>query len=241
MIFAAGPGTRLKPLTDTRPKALVAIKGKPMLEHLLLKLKKAGFDEIVINIHHFGDQIIDFLKANNDFGLNIHISDEQEYLLDTGGGLKHAALFLRGNEPFLVHNVDILSDVDLAAFCRSHRQDTLATLLVSERPTSRHLLFDSNNRLLGWSNHATGEIKSFFPDFASRPYRAYAFGGIHVVSPTLFDRMEEWTGKFSIIDFYIAACVKDVIAAYPAEGVALYDAGKYESLETTLRQLTFIQ
>ena len=120
MIFAAGLGTRLKPLTDNTPKALIPINGKPMLEHVILKLKDAGFHQIAINIHHLGDQIIDFLAANNNFGVQIYLSDERDYLLDTGGGIKHAAAFLQGNEPFLIHNVDIMSNIDLRALYNHH-------------------------------------------------------------------------------------------------------------------------
>ena len=131
MIFAAGLGTRLKPLTDSTPKALLPINGKPMLEHVILKLKDAGFHQIAINVHHLGDQIINFLAANNNFGIQIHISDERDYLLDTGGGIKHATAFLQGNEPFLIHNVDILSDIDLRALYNHHIEtNPLATLLV---------------------------------------------------------------------------------------------------------------
>lgn len=150
MIFAAGLGTRLKPLTDHMPKALVPVAGRPMLEHVILKLKKAGFTELVINIHHFGEQIIDFLKANQNFGLTIHISDERDKLLDTGGGIKKAATFFTGTEPFLVHNVDILSNADLKEVYDFHRKSqNQATLLVSPRKTSRYLLFDTDNRLPG--------------------------------------------------------------------------------------------
>ena len=137
MIFAAGLGTRLKPLTDSTPKALLPINGKPMLEHVILKLKDAGFHQIAINIHHLGDQIINFLAANNNFGIQIHISDERDYLLDTGGGIKHATAFLQGNEPFLIHNVDILSDIDLRALYNHHAEtNPLATLLVISSGTS---------------------------------------------------------------------------------------------------------
>ncbi|MDD2416473.1 MAG: sugar phosphate nucleotidyltransferase, partial [Parabacteroides sp.] len=138
MIFAAGTGSRLKPFTDHTPKALIPVAGKPMLEHVILKLKEAGFDEIVVNVHHLGDQIIDFLTLNNNFGLEIHISDERDYLLETGGGIKHAARFLQGEEPFLVHNVDIVSNVNLKELYNHHLQtNPLATLLVSKRETSR--------------------------------------------------------------------------------------------------------
>lgn len=231
MIFAAGTGTRLKPLTDTMPKALIPINGKPMLEHVILKLKDAGFDQIVINIHHFGQQILDFLAANNNFGLHIDISDERNYLLDTGGGVKNAISFLAGDEPFLIHNVDILSNVDLKQLYDTHKEtNPLATLLVSERKTSRYLLFNKENKLCGWRNHETGEVKSFFPHFDPDQYSEYAFGGIHVLSPKILEFMEEWTGKFSIINFYLSICAKTDIRAYLTENLQLLDIGKPETL-----------
>lgn len=231
MIFAAGTGSRLKPLTDTMPKALIPINGKPMLEHIILKLKNAGFDQIVINIHHFGQQILDFLAANNNFGLHIDISDEQNYLLDTGGGVKNAISFLAGDEPFLIHNVDILSNVDLKLLYDTHKEtNPLATLLVSERKTSRYLLFNNENKLCGWRNHETGEVKSFFPHFDPDQYNEYAFGGIHVLSPKILEFMEEWTGKFSIINFYLSICAKTDIRAYLTENLQLLDIGKPETL-----------
>jgi NDP-sugar pyrophosphorylase family protein len=241
MILAAGLGTRLKPLTDATPKALIPIHGKPMLEHLMLKLKAAGFHEIVINIHHLGEQIIEFLRANNDFGLLVHISDERKYLMDTGGAIKQAAPFLAGDEPFLVHNVDILSDVNLGDFYRIHQEvSPLATLLVSKRATSRHLLFDKDNRLCGWHNRETGEVKSYFPDFDPSQYNEYAFGGVHMMSPEIFSRMEEWTGKFSIIHFYLSVCAKNSILAYSVPGLTLIDTGKPESLEKVQKQSKFM-
>ena len=161
MIFAAGLGTRLRPLTDHTPKALVSVAGKPMLERVILRLKEAGFNDITVNIHHFGEQIIEFLRANNDFGITIHLSDERDMLLDTGGGIKKARPFLDGNEPFLVHNADILSDINLAELYRHHRESNAeATLLVSQRQTSRYLLLDDANRLHGWINKSTGETLS---------------------------------------------------------------------------------
>jgi len=161
MIFAAGLGSRLKPLTDTMPKALVPVAGRPMLEHVILKLKAFGFTEIVINIHHFGEQILEFLKVNDNFGLTIHISDERDVLLDTGGGIRKASSFFENSdEPFLVHNVDILSNVDLKELYDYHLQtDGLATLLVSQRKTSRYLLLDAEKRLCGWINKDTGQVK----------------------------------------------------------------------------------
>ena len=208
MIFAAGLGTRLKPLTDHMPKALVPVAGRPMLEHVILKLKAAGFNELVINIHHFGEQILDFLRANQNFGLTIHISDERDCLLDTGGGIRKAEPFFRGNEPFLIHNVDILSDTDLKALYEYHRQSgNDATLLASRRKTIRYLLFDDEKRLCGWINKDTLQTKP--EGFAYNPehHHEYAFSGIHVISPSLFHYMDErWTGKFSIMDFYLQTC-----------------------------------
>ena len=215
MIFAAGTGSRLKPLTDHTPKALIPIGGKPMLEHVILKLKSSGFDQIVINIHHLGNQIVDFLEANNNFGVRIEISDESDYLLDTGGGIKKATSLLCGNEPFLIHNVDILSNVDLKKLYDTHVQtNPLATLLVSQRNTSRYLLFNKENRLCGWRNHETGEVKSYYPYFDPDQHNEYAFSGIHVLSPKILELMEEWTGKFSIINFYLAICAKTDISLY---------------------------
>ena len=232
MIFAAGTGSRLKPFTDHTPKALIPVAGKPMLEHVILKLKEAGFDEIVVNIHHLGDQIIDFFALNNNFGLEIHISDERDYLLETGGGIKHAAQFLQGEEPFLVHNVDIVSNVNLKELYNHHLQtNPLATLLVSKRETSRNLLFNKENNLSGWRNKETGEIKSIYPHFDPSQYIEYAFNGIHVMSPQVFEWMEEWTGKFSIINFYLAVCAIAHIQAFQQEDLQNLDIGKPDALQ----------
>ncbi len=231
MIFAAGLGTRLKPLTDNTPKALIPVGGKPMLEHIILKLKAAGFDHIVINIHHLGQQIVDFLAANDNFGIDIHISDERDYLLDTGGGIKKAAHFFRNGKPILVHNVDIISNVDLLQIYNSHLENKpLATLLVSQRDTSRYLLFDKQNKLCGWRNRDTGEVKSYYPQFDPRQYKEFAFGGVHVLSPEIFEWMEEWTGKFPIINFYLSICAKTTIQAFPAENLNLIDIGKPDAI-----------
>lgn len=233
MIFAAGLGTRLRPLTDNMPKALVPVAGKPMLERVILKLKESGFCDITVNIHHFGEQIIDFLRANNNFGADIHISDERAMLLDTGGGIKKARPFLDGNEPFLVHNADILSEIDLPAFYRHHLESNAeATLLVSERNTSRYLLFDQEHNLHGWINKATGEVKPTDFAYHKGAFQELAFGGIHVISPSLFRYMdqEEWTGKFSIIPFYLSVCRKTAIQGYPLQGFQWFDIGKPETL-----------
>lgn len=232
MIFAAGLGTRLKPLTDHMPKALVPVAGRPMLEHVILKLKAAGFNELVINIHHFGEQILDFLRANQNFGLTIHISDERDCLLDTGGGIRKAEPFFRGNEPFLVHNVDILSDTDLKALYEYHRQSgNDATLLASRRKTIRYLLFDDEKRLCGWINKDTLQTKP--EGFAYNPehHHEYAFSGIHVISPSLFHYMDErWTGKFSIMDFYLQTCREAHIGGRLTDTLRLIDIGKPETL-----------
>lgn len=232
MIFAAGLGTRLKPLTDHMPKALVCVGGRPMLEHVILKLKASGFTEAVINIHHFGQQIIDFLHANGNFGMTIHISDERGQLLDTGGGIKKASVFFQGNEPFLVHNVDILSNTDLKALYMHHREKGCdATLLVSERSTSRYLLFDDDNGLQGWINRKTGETKPETFVYTPGRYNEYAFSGIHVLSPSILRYMDDrWTGKFSIMDFYLQNCHKAMIEGYIDGNLRLMDIGKPETL-----------
>ena len=230
MIFAAGLGTRLKPLTDHMPKALVPVAGKPMLEHVIGILKSAGFDEIVINVHHFAHQIIDFLKAKDNFGIQIWISDESEELLDTGGGIKKAAPYF--DEPFLVHNADILSNIDLKAMYNYHLTSSNdATLLVSPRKTVRNLLFDEGNRLQGWVNKDTMQTKPEGFVYHPEVQKEYAFGGIHVISPTLFKYMGDgWTGKFSIMDFYLQTCHKAQLGGYIKEDLHLIDIGKPDTL-----------
>ncbi len=230
MIFAAGLGTRLKPLTDHMPKALVPVSGKPMLEHVIEKLKAAGFDEIVINVHHFANQIIDFLKEKNNFGITIHISDETDFLLDTGGGIKKAAPYF--DEPFLIHNVDILSNTDLKALYNYHLQSgNDATLLVSPRQTTRYLLFNSDRRLCGWINKDTLQTKPEGFIYQPNVQKEYAFSGIHIISPGLFKYMDKkWNGKFSIMDFYLQLCQEAMIGGYIKEDLQLIDIGKPETL-----------
>lgn len=233
MIFAAGLGTRLRPLTDQMPKALVPVAGVPMLERVIVRLKEAGFDELTVNVHHFGEQIIGFLHARDNFGLDIHISDERGELLDTGGGILRARRFLEGREPFLVHNADILSDVDLRALWRHHAEGKAeATLLVSQRKTSRYLLTDDDLRLHGWLNKSTGEVRPAGFDYAEGRWQEWAFSGIHVISPTLFRQMDEggWSGKFSIIPFYLSVCHRTTIQGYPLQDANWFDIGKPETL-----------
>ena len=235
MIFAAGIGSRLKAITDTMPKALVPVGGVPMLQRTLLRLKEAGFTDVTINIHHFGQQIIDFLQQNDNFGLDIHISDERDELLDTGGGILKARPFLEGDEPFLVHNVDILSNIDLRQVYDGHVQSGAdATLLVSDRTTTRKLLFDKEMRMQGWLNHSTGEVLP--EDFVWMPeqHRELAFEGIHVISPTLFKYMGEgtqWQGKFSIIPFYLSVCKQLHLRGYELKDITWFDIGKPETLQ----------
>ena len=230
-IFAAGLGTRLKPLTDTMPKALVPVAGKPLLAHVVEKLKAAGCKKIVINIHHFGDMIIDYVKSQNNFGIDIVFSDERQMLLETGGAIKHAVELL-GNEPFLIHNVDILSNVDIKALWNEHlNSGSAATLLVSKRSSSRALLFNEEGNLTAWTNKNTGEIKTPYESVDIASLEEFAFSGIHVFSPSLFKYFSEYPEKFSIIDFYLNTCKEEKIKAFTQEGLQLLDVGKLDSLE----------
>lgn len=232
MIFAAGLGTRLKPITDTLPKALVPVGGEPLLYHVITKLKAAGYTELVINVHHFAEQIREYL-ATHDFGLPISISDETSELLETGGGIAHAKdLILPTREPFLIHNVDILSNLDIPWFRSQTRPEAVSTLLVSERETSRYLLFDGEMRLVGWTNVTTGEVRSPYPDLNPDHYHKLAFAGIHNLSPAVFDAFEQagFTGRFPIMDFYIRECANYPIYGVCAPGLRLLDVGKVDSL-----------
>jgi len=237
MIFAAGLGTRLKPFTQHHPKALVEVAGVTMLERVIHRLADAGFRQIVINIHHFPEQIRQFLQAHNNFGLDIAISDETEQLLDTGGGILHAQTLLdTDGAPFLVHNVDILSDIDLQALYRQHLASTAqASVLVAARDTQRYLLFDHANRLHGWTNVQTGELR---PE-GLKPqsdWQKLAFQGIHVISPSIFPRLREYaqthSPAFSITNFYIDTCGDiDIRAAQPAQPYNWFDIGSPEKLQ----------
>lgn len=230
MLFAAGKGTRLRPITDQIPKALVSVAGKPLLAIVIERLRNAGVREIVINIHHFGEQILDYL-ANNDFGVKISVSDECESLLDTGGGLKKAVpLFSSSNEPILLHNVDVLSNADIASFYEESSKQT-ATLLVSSRKTSRYLLFDENNCLRAWQNVTTGEVRSPYADIDLGCLRPYAFSGIHCFSPCLFPLMESFAERFSLIDFYLQVCDKVDIKCEVQPDLRMLDVGKIDTLQ----------
>ena len=231
LLFAAGLGTRLKPLTDKMPKALVELGGSSLLEHTLRKLKNAGVTDVVVNIHHFGEQIIDFLNTH-DFGLRTYISDEREMLLDTGGGLKKAsAYFQNETAPILIHNVDILSNANLGAFYNFAKEHPI-TLLVSKRDTTRYLLFDDEMCLVGWTNISTGEVKSPYSDLKVDSCQKFAFSGIHTFVPNLIAQMDGYPAKFPILDFYLSICNKVKIKGYVEENLLLVDVGKYASLQS---------
>lgn len=230
-VLAAGLGTRLRPLTDRMPKALVPIDGKPLLAHTLERLEQAGATDIVINVHHFAGQITDYLAAHPFPHFHIEISDETQQLLETGGALKHARPLLEKDpRPLLIHNVDILSNADLRQLYHNSQAND-ATLLVSERPSDRQLLFDEEYNLRGWINRRTGQIKSPFPALEPAKLHAYAFSGIHVFSPTLFPDMETWPDKFSIIDFYLASCASRRIKGIVGHNLRLLDVGKTAALD----------
>ncbi len=227
LIFAAGLGTRLRPLTDTMPKALVPVAGVPMLERVLCKLRDAGLDSFVVNVHHFAEQIERFLAEKGNFGVPVAISREEREPLETGGGIRHAAPLLASPAGrFLVHNVDILSDLDVRWFLAQDDPQSLATLLLIVAPADRYLLFDDEMRLVGWTNVRTGEVKSpFLPDFDPSKYRRYSFCGIHIVSEAVFDKMASWPEKFSIIDFYLQQAAENKIRGVLAPDLQLIDIG----------------
>jgi GTP:adenosylcobinamide-phosphate guanylyltransferase len=254
MIFAAGLGTRLKPLTDSMPKALVRVGGQPLLWHVVTKLRDAGYGRIVVNVHHFAQQIVDYLAENDNFGLDIRISDETDQLLETGGGLKKAQALFDPDEPILIHNVDILENVDFDWLRRRHLEDEDAVLLVSRRTTQRYLLFDNAMRLMGWKNTVTGEVKSPFQwlresDFTiddhlqvqaqpnsqlsalSPQLYAFAFSGIHSFSPRLFPLMNHFPDRFSIMDFYLSVCHRSHVMGLLKEDLQVLDVGKLNMLD----------
>jgi NDP-sugar pyrophosphorylase family protein len=207
------------------------VAGKPLLAHVIEKLKAAGCKKIVINIHHFGQMIIDYVKENKNFGIDIVFSDEREMLLETGGAIKHAVDLL-GGEPFLIHNVDIMSNVDLQALWSEHiNSRSAATLLVSKRNSSRALLFNKESNLTAWNNKNTGEVKTPYENIEIACLEEFAFSGIHVFSPQLFKYFGEYPEKFSIIDFYLNTCKAEKIKAFTQDGLQLLDVGKLDSLE----------
>ncbi len=226
LILAAGYGTRLQPLTNDKPKALVELHGKTLLEHAINNLKKHGITDIIVNVHHFAQQIIDFLRSKNNFDINISISDESKLLLDTGGGIKKARSFFN-NEPFIVYNVDIISNIDLGKLIDNHtNSNTIATLAVKERHTSRQILFDEELNLCEWKNIVTGELKPCRTPIGK--LQPYGFSGFQVISPEIFDLMNEEV--FSIIPFYLQIAKNHSIKAYIHNQSEWYDVGRYEYL-----------
>jgi NDP-sugar pyrophosphorylase family protein len=237
MIFAAGLGTRLRPLTDNLPKALVRVGGKPLLQWNIEKLIAAGISDIVVNVHHFPNQIRAFLVYNHNFGITIHISDETDQILDTGGGLKKAAPLLAGDEPILVHNVDILSNLDLNLLREHHlAQNALATLVVRERKTERNLLFDPQMHLTGWINTKTGETKEPVPGINLHS-KVLAFSGIQILDPRFLQLMTG-SGKFSLIDTYLQLAPDHRIIGFEDQSSLWMDVGRPEQLAEAEKWLT---
>lgn len=248
MIFAAGLGTRLKPITDNLPKALVPVCGRPLIEHVCRKLKSAGIDEAVVNVHHFADKLQQWVEDQDIMSLDI--SDERALLLETGGAVLHARKYLDGCGSFLIHNVDILSDLDLEWFASQVSDDALATLLVSDRKSSRQLLFDPESmQLVGWRNNSTGEIRTPFSDLNPDECIALAFSGIHIMSDKVFCAMNKYAqthglcisslpARFPVIDFYLWACAFHNIYGVKSDQLRLIDVGKLDSLDEAERFVT---
>ena len=239
MILAAGLGTRLRPLTDDRPKALVEVAGHTLLEITLLRLRQFGIREVIVNVHHFAEMIVEYLKKNDNFGLRIEISRE-EVLLDTGGGLKKAAWFFledasNSDKPFILHNVDVLSTIDLERMVQSHRENhALATLAVQERETSRYLLFDAQNQLCGRRAGRDREAEIVRP---CRQTQALAFSGVHVISSRLLTRMTE-DGVFSIINSYLRLAREgEKISAFRVDEYYWRDLGRPENVAQATEDL----
>ena len=253
MILAAGLGTRLRPLTDDKPKALVEVAGRPLVEWQIIRLYSYGFPDIVINVHHFGDKVEEavkeFMEREELTSLNVSFSEEFDLLRDTGGGIRHASSLLEDGEPFLVHNVDILSDMDIEEFysssCRKMQEDNtiISCVSVSGRYSDRRLLFDSDMRLKGWENIKTCQVKSPFEDIAAldgkdeahsiieeRGLRPFAFGGVHVLSPKALDLMKGYGEKFPIVDFYLENASSFKVLGEYQENSTIIDVGRLENL-----------
>lgn len=213
MIFAAGLGTRMKPLTDTMPKALVPVNGTPLLEIVIRRLIFFGIKDIIINVHYMAEQIEDFLAEKNNFGINISISDEREKVLETGGGLKKAQWFFDDKKPFLVCNTDILCDIDIYKLQAQHAENqSIATLAVQKRATSRYLLFDEKNNLSGWLNTKSGEVKLSRNE--SKKLQMLAFSSFQILETKIFDYLPKDKDVFSTIDLFLAVSEKEIIKAY---------------------------
>ena len=228
MILAAGLGTRLKPFTNNHPKALAIVNGKSLLQRNIEYLASFGFNDVIVNVHHFADQVIDLIDNNKGFGSKITISDETEEVLETGGGIKNAGWFLgKDPSPFVVMNVDILTDLDLGKMLAFHvKNNSLATLAVTERETSRYFLFDEKDQLCGWRNVKTGEERI---SRKSSKYMQKAFSGIQIISPEIFSLMLQ-TGKFSMVDAYLKLAETNPVMGFEHSALKFVDAGKPESI-----------
>lgn len=227
MILAAGLGTRLRPYTDNIPKALIKIGDIPLLEFAIKKLSRYGFNDIIVNIHHYPEMIINFLEKNKNFGINISISDERDMLLDTGGALKKAASFFSEDEPFLLYNCDIVTDLNLLSLYNYHIQhNPLCTLAVSERDTSRYFIFDNNNALCGWWNKTTGEKKSV--RWSDSEFKAMAFSGIQIISPKALKFFPD-KKVFSVVEFYLLLAQNHKIEGFDHTGTKWNDVGKSDT------------
>ena len=249
MIFAAGLGTRLKPITDTLPKALVPVASKPLIEHVMTKIAAAKneeggplVDSFVVNVHHFADKLVSWIEDQKDF--HIDISDETAQLLETGGALHHARKYLEGCGSFLIHNVDIFTSADLGWFASQCRPDSIATLMFSDRKTSRYFLFNpSDMRMVGWCNTTNGDIVMADPSFKKEDCRMLAFAGIHILSDKVFDYMDEYIKqkglpvdevvgtRFPIVDFYLWLCTVAPVYGVEAQNLTFLDVGKLDTIE----------
>jgi len=228
MIFAAGLGTRLKPWTDHHPKALALVNGKPLLQRNIEYLKSFGVTDIIVNVHHFAKQIVEFLAINNHFNCNISISHEEEEPLETGGGLKRASWFLQNSDPFLVINADILTNLNINAMLQFHHQHKpLITLAVTNRKASRAFLFNDKGLLCGWRDNRSGVERISIPANHTVPK---AFSGIHMIDPAVFALITE-SGKFSLVDLYLRLSARETIMCYDHSGDILIDVGKPEAIE----------
>ncbi len=244
MIFAAGLGTRLRPLTDHTPKALIDVGGKPMLQHVIEKIAASGINDIVVNIHHHPDKVKSFLDQFHPSGTNIAVSDESDCLLDTGGGVVKALPLLGVTDDVLLHNADILSDFDLEEMMAFHKETKAdITLLTAHRPTSRYLLFGPDGRMTGWENIGTGEIRSPYSEETTRHSERLGFGGVHILSPRALKIIRDYKPsdkKFSLTPFYIEKCDQlDIRSFTPAGPFQWFDIGKPETLEKA-RKSTFV-
>lgn len=232
MILAAGLGSRLKPWTDHHPKALAPVNGKTLLERNVRYLQQFGITELIVNVHHFADQIVEAVEESKGWGSAITISDETDVVLETGGGLQKAAWYFKGEEHFVLMNADILTTLDLNKMITAHLEhQPLATLAVSNRASSRCLLFNEKKQMVGWRNNSTGEERGPLLEMKDRSgIHAYAFSGIHVLSAGIFSAIRQ-QGKFSMIDVYVEACTDYSIQAFDHTGTLLLDVGKPENIE----------